>query len=548
MRGLRRWLGAWLRLRWRLLRNTLRGGLERGGMDLFTRSAEIVAPLLVASFGGLGAICLGLLAFVWGWALGAGGEAHPSALAAFRILAAASLLVALFTPNWGAGAWGRGATERLLLLPVPRRYLFAGEVLAALANPWVLAFVPGFLLLPLGIAITGAWPAACVIAAGGLLQLSLLGVLGVGASGALELLLRRRNLWELLVLVTLILSVLAGALLALIPEHDLAGPRLRGLPRATFWLPSEALSLSLGWAVAGKVGAAWLGLLPLGGWVVLLGFVARLLWDRALEGPQGGAGSAGAASPLPTLPGVGASGAVAALHLRQISRTVRGRVALLFPSLTLLTVLLSLGSTGRFAALPPALPDLGPLVFLAGIALSALMLSAIAQNQLASDGGGLALLLLQPLSMREILRGKAVAHGMLVGVSALLCLAVVPWILRDGHPLQWMAAAVGALGSLAVHVPLSAVLSSVFPRSADLSRLGRAGNAHPASELLAALVGPALFLPAAGCVLLGGGNPWIGLGAAVSWAGIGSAAAWLLFQPAVELAKTRMEAIFLASF
>ena len=136
---------------------------------------------------------------------------------------------------------------------------------------------------------------------------------------------------------------------------------------------------------------------------------------------------------------------------------------------------------------------MGPLLLWFGCLLSVLMLSAIVQNQFASDGAGLTLLFLLPLTMQEITRGKVLAHTILVAAAALPCLLLAIFFSPHGSLWLWLAALAAFAGSFCFSLPLGVALSALFPSHSNLSKLGREGNAHPAADLIAAALVSTFF-------------------------------------------------------
>ena len=241
---------------------------------------------------------------------------------------------------------------RLLLLPIPRSTLYAAQSSSAFGDIWVLVMLPIVLCIPVGLAAGGAFAAAALsLAAGVLLVLIVVGLSSLSTS-VLHLLVRNRRRGELLALLFILIlpaiSMLPGLLNANrhLRQHDGVTPPVETkLPRwavtaggrAFALYPTELYVRSTRSAALGDraPAAAALGALAVSG--LILHAWACSCSAKVLESP----GSTGARRAVTTraawgrtLPGLspGAS-AVALAHLRLALRTPRGRSILLSPIL-----------------------------------------------------------------------------------------------------------------------------------------------------------------------------------------------------------------------
>ena len=220
--------------------------------------------------------------------------------------------------------------------------------------------------------------------------------------------------------------------------------------------------------------------------------------------------------------------AVARATIRTCTRTVRGRMALLTGPLV--TVIVALALARVRGGVPGGLGE-GPSAAGLGGLLAILSLQPLMFNVFAIDGPGLTLQLLAPIDDRKLVRGKILGLDLLavMGIAVSTAAAAVIW--PTGALALWAGALIASLSVLMLVGPAAAVLSAIFPRVADLSRLGRGGNPHNAASLLGTLLTFALASPPAailiGCRLLGkseaaalagvtGWALWCGVGA---WAG-----------------------------
>jgi ABC-type Na+ efflux pump permease subunit len=178
------------------------------------------------------------------------------------------------------------------------------------------------------------------------------------------------------------------------------------------------------------------------------------------------------------------------------------------------------------------------------VGFTLLALQQVNLNQFGLDRAGLTLQLLAPVSDRDLVLGKAAGGALLAASSALLCIVPAALIAPGGSPWLWLAvAACGAWGYLML-APLAAILSALFPKRADLSKLGRAGNPHAAAEILGFLFLAVLPIPPAatmGLALVLTESPALAFAIAAGWAVVAALLSLPLFRLAVRLVAARRE-------
>ena len=551
---------AWLQ--WRLAVNGLRGGRRRDTLERASRWLDVLTPVAMAVLGIPLVLLLIVLGAVGGFALARGASGSGTVEAVVSLVLLLPLALVTVRPIFRAG---RGYLERsdlVRLLPIPRSLLFNLEFVRAAADPAVLVFAPAMVAVPCGALAGGAGSLAAAALLAGIAFLVVLVALGGLVVVAAQLLLRDRRRAEAAALV-LAVGVMALNFLPQIvarerparrtPAAPSAGPP-RGapgqgpdrvvLPAALRVLPSSVYATALGRAASGEwlASAGGLGVLVL----VAAGCygVAGPLQRRLLETPARSSARARAVRQATwTLPFVSqTTAAVAAVQVRTILRTVRGRWGLIAPPLFGVFFAFAFSrASGRHS------PDFfgSPLVvtiFVVFIALQSL--AALSANQFASDGRGLPMLFLQPLAVRTLVRGKALGIGILqVGCMVLGLLPVVV-LERPAQPSVSLAVFLGGLAAMMVLAPVAAALSAVFPKRVDLSRWGRSSNPHATSGLVSFLASGLGAGPPAGAVLLASGvlhRPWLAPLMMVGWLAIAGAVAWLMLPVAERILVKRRE-------
>ncbi|HET9766572.1 MAG TPA: hypothetical protein VFS60_06980 [Thermoanaerobaculia bacterium] len=531
-------LAAWSWLRWRALINALTGKRRSGGRKISAWLGLVLT--IVLGLVGLGwAVGLSIGAWFAGRSIAAGDAGGPGMIGIRVGVGILSLLLAIFAVLSG----GRSATHdwtRLLLLPIARRELHALELLAGLLDPWLLVMVPPLLVMAIALAPRGG-TAAVVAAVGGALLFVVLGALATLLSLLVQLLLRDRRRAEVVVLVALLFTMTLGWAPGLFmrierpdqrarreaaapqqpsrPAQPSAPPQPSASPASPSadsalaeprsrrhrhrddrhsvmggrWfqpLPSEVYARSLFLAAGGSPARAALPLATLAFEAVLFYSISALAWRRLVESPAvGSRRRRGLALPrlaAPSSPAGHPAVAVARAQVATTLRTVQGRVALVSPLLIAAATSLTHGfrAGGPFAAIAPLF---GATAALALGPLSVMVYQNALLNQFGVDGAGFSLQVLSPLSERALVAGRALGGGALMLLALMPAMAVAA-LLHPGTPLLlWPATLLGGTAAYLLFAPAALWLSLLFPKAADLSKLGSKGKPHGAAALCGVL-------------------------------------------------------------
>ena len=508
-------LRAFVWLRWRMLLNSLENTGARDRLERFSLAIERLGPIMAAVFLIPSMLGLAIVASAAGYSLGRGDQ-HSLLFEALRYLLLfipiASIVGPLFLP-----AADRTNPVRLLLLPIPRRTLYAAQAATALGDVWTVIVLPIALFVPFGLALAGALDSAVVVLAGGAVFLAVVIGLSALATSVLHLIARDRRRGELLALLFILIIPAVSMLPGLLHGRHSRGAQRRGsateevhLPvwvaaaaeRAFAVYPSELYVRSARAMPAREVqtAATRLGLLA----IIAVGVHAAgmFVFGRILDSP----GATGARRSVTarkawgmTIPGLtpGAS-AVALAQLRLALRTPRGRSILLSP-LVMMAVfaVVVLRRSGGFDLGPVSLNGgLGFASFTSFICLVATL--PIVVNQFAVDKAGMTLALLSPLSDEEYLTGKEVGNALIAFPPAFISLVAAIGIFRSGSPALWAAVPLALIATYLLISAPAAMLSALFPRLVDLNSIGRSSNAHG----LAGLLGMLAFVVAGGSNLI----------------------------------------------
>jgi hypothetical protein len=214
----------------------------------------------------------------------------------------------------------------------------------------------------------------------------------------------------------------------------------------------------------------------------------------------------------------------------------------------LMLTLAFFGFSRRGAWTPPeGFPLQGGVVLaFLGAGFTLLSLQQVVLNQFALDRAGLSMQLLSPLTDRELVVGKAAGGAILGASAALLCIVPAVIVAPAGSLWLWLAVGAAAVGAYLLMAPVAAILSTLFPKRADLSKLGRAGNPHAAAEIIGFLFYLALPLPpvvATALALLLFESPRLAFLLMAGWALVCLLLAWPLFRLAIWLLGNRRENI-----
>lgn len=504
-------------MRWRVLVHALRGGSRDSG-ERISRLLHVLAPVFLVALMLPSALGLGALAFWVGQILGPGRQLPGEAITGLRFGLGALTAVVVLMPLARARAGG-GNLTRMLLLPIPRRMLHVADLAAGIADPWLLAVVPALLLFPLGFATRGPLSIALGLLLASLGLLLTLLALASAASQGVQLLLRDRRRAEALILAATVLLTTAGIVPALILDdgpddgergssasQEKTGIHLT-MPNVVPLFPSELYVRQLDRAVSERRAWGW-SLAGLFAQAAIAFGLSGSLHRRLTEQPESMSRTRRGARRrvrILRLPGLSAAAsAVALAQSRTFLRTVKGKMAVYFGPVGGLLLGLVLIYRLDLPEVPGGLVP--PFTLLAGL-LCILSLQPILLNLFATDGPGLTLQFLGPISTRELVQGKLAAAGLLACLPTLLC-GMLAWVLfRDGSFLLWIAALLSATAVYLMFSPIGAILSALLPRRANLNSLGKDGNPHGVAGLVgtlltAAVAGPPVLLALFGILVL----------------------------------------------
>lgn len=557
-----RQLRAFAWLRWRLLLNGVRGSRRRDTLEQISRVLALVAPIAIVALSLGSIIALSIGGYMVGGMLARGAEASDLAVMIVRGALAAQLLIVVFMPM-GLGTQSTSRFARLLLLPIHHRVLHFVEVLAGIADPWIFVIAPGLLMLVLGLALGGAFSAVPVMLLAGLGLLAVLLSLSAVVSFLMAWVMRdrRRAEWTTLLFVVAIsgaglLPHIVGTNISKSNREAKAEGREReglsvarieaALPAWTRVVPSEMYGQALR-AQTPATGFAWAaGLWLQAGLVYLL---SAPIHCRLLYSSEGQARRRADATlrALPKVPLMSpAASAVAAAQFRTGLKSVRGRLAVLLPGPMIGLLALVLARAPEEASWIAAIPNYGHLVFGASLIFAIYALQPFLMNQFASDRAGLTLQMLVPVSMRDLVWGKAVGiYGMFITAAALSLMVTLAGT-GGGPALLWTAVIIAGSATFFTLTPVAALMSATFPVASDLSKTGSGGNPHGA----AMFVGTFLVLLAAappGLILLIGPrfSDLATLGASLAWAALVLGVVFPLLSLASNAVTARRENIYL---
>jgi len=557
-----RFLRAWAWVGWRVRMNAIERSDRADRIQRFTRATEVVGPVMVALMLVPAALIAGGLGLAAGYGMGSGAGWGGATMHVMRFALLAALLLTIVGPIALPSGRGLASLPRLLLLPVPRHALYAGELVGSLAEPWMLmTALAGLMFVTGALASLNVAAAAAGIAAAVLLVLAFTGI-GACFGALLHLLMgnRRRGEWILvggltalsLLSMTPLLLTSSGTSDERQAREDQFESRLAAAtetPAAGYLalLPTELYVASVARAAGTVPGSAIGPLAGLAGAAGLALGAGWLMWQRAID--RGGissgrsrgrsAGAKRSAGMRSTTAGVGFT------FLQHVTRTARGR-ALVLPSVAIGLVFAGLVAFGDGIEFGGASMRDGFAVAVFGTVLALLAPLQLWMNQFAIDRAGLTMLCLQPLSGAAILRGKMAG-------AATLCaaLAALPWLagLLIGSPLPaayWAVLALGAVAAFVVLAPLAALLSTFFPRHVDLTSVGQRSNAHPVAALLGLAFVGAATAPAVAAAIVGFRimeSPSAAVGLAAAWLALAAGMHLLLMKAAVRAFDRRREAL-----
>ena len=548
-------LGAFAWLRWRMLVNSLEKTGSRDALERFSLAIEKLGPILAAILLVPSALALAALGGYAGYTLATGGPTAPLTLARYLLFAVPVLAAVgpLFLP-----AADRTNPVRLLLLPIPRATLYVAQTATALGDPWNLLMLALIIGVPIGIAAGGAYAAAAISIAAGLLLLLIVAGISALATSILHLVARDRRRGEFMALIFIVVIPVVALLPALMNEDGRRGsaPREPLLPawvgeagqQALTLYPTELFVSSTRSAVVGDASGTVSSAVSLGLVAIVLHVTGLLAFRRVLESPAGASSRRSRPTRAPwrsRLPGLteGAS-AVALAQLRLALRTPRGRSILLSPlaMFAIFGIMMFRGS-GQL--------NVGPFQFGSGLSLATfatftclLSILPMAMNQFAVDRAGLTMALLSPLKDEELLAGKAAGNFLVTLPPMLVCVLAAALVFPGGSLPLWLSLAPGLVAIYLLVAPVAAISSAVFPRAVDLNSIGRGSNAHGAAGFIGMI---AFFVAGAPPLLLvlfatrALDRPWLAPAFLLAWCVAAYVIGRLLFVPARRVFASRRE-------
>jgi hypothetical protein len=553
--------GAFVWLRWRVFINALERTTARDTLERFSVATEKLGPIITLVLLIPSAIGLFLVGITGGFGLGEPSWRIPVALVRYFLLFATVLTIfgPIVLPSRDAGN-----VVRFLLLPIPRLTLYIAQMAGAFADPWILLTTPVIVGVPIGAAI-GGHPiiAAFTLAAGLALLLLVVGLTSL-TSTVIHLLLRNRRRGDLVMLFVVLVLPLIGLLPAMLGSdrafhardrrqaHQARNDSPSLVQRAAhgaFRLSPSELHHSVGVESAVNPRAA---LLPLAGlaavafMVQLVGFVAftRMLDMPVSLGTRRGSALGGLWGRR--IPGLSASAsAVAFTQIRLAMRTPRGRSILAGPLLIFIAFSVMIYRSGGISF--PGLPiDSGLSLATFGCFVCLFSILPLAMNQFAIDKAGFTRYMLSPLTIHELLQGKAVGNALIAGGPAVCCFVVPAFVFRGGSLAMWLALLFSVIATYTLVAPAAAALSAIFPRTVDLNSIGHASNAHQGAALLGLLSFVGGAAPCAVLVIVATrlfDRPSLAPVFVLAWCAVAFVIAHLVFGPVRRLVASRCEAL-----
>jgi len=497
---------AWMR--WRVFMNSLERTGSRDTIERFSIAAEKLGPILAVVLLIPSALLLFALGVTAGFGLATGG--WSVLMGVVRGILFAVLGITLLSPLM-LPMRDSSTIVRLLLLPIPQRVLYIAQAAGAIGDPWVALSVPLLAGIPIGLAIGLQFVAAAIALLAALGFLTIVIGLTTLASALMQLLLRDRRRGDLVMLIVVLVLPMIGIIPQLILRPDrLGGRRLtreerQALPpsraelaidHAIRHVPSELYTRATNTAMVSPAYTVT-PLVELGVIALAIHGVAFVTYRRLLNMPTSmGARRAGSLGGLwdRTIPGLSeAASAVAFTQYRLALRTPRGR-AVMFTPIIIPLVLAGVayrrgGLFGTESGLPFSYFSGGIGLSLAAFGSFAAILALIplAMNQFAIDKAGFTRQMLSPVSLRELLAGKAVGNAMIALGPALFCFVVPGLIFPGGAPALWLTLPLSVASTYVLFAPAAAAWSAIFPKQVDLNSIGNSGNAHQVAGLLGLL-------------------------------------------------------------
>ena len=550
---------AFFWMRWRVLVNSLDRTGSRDTLERFSIAAGKLGPIMTMVLLIPSALAFFVLGIAAGFGTATGSMLMP--MEVLRYLTFLGIALTVLGPIVLPTRDG-GSVTRLLLLPIPRTALYMAQVAGALADPWTALMAATLVGVAIGMAVGLSAPGILVTVAAGLGFLLFLTGLASLASSVIHLLLRDRRRGDLVMLVlVLIIPIVAIAPQFFFKEPRVDGRRMtraerqaqppsqteRAVLRLLPYVPSEM------YYRAAKNGPAPANAaLPLAGLAIaalgvqLAGFAA---YRRVLDMPANqGIRRAGSFGGLwnRVIPGLSpAASAVAFAQLRLALRSPRGRATIGSPLLMPL-VLAALTYNRGGLPIPGFQGHYGLALAAMGCFAAILGMIPIAMNQFAIDKAGFSRYMLSPLSIGQLVLGKAVGNALIVAGPMIFCFVLPIVILPGGSPALWVALALAVIATFVLLAPASAALSAVFPKAVDLNSIGNGSNAHQGATLLGMLAFVVATAPAGLLAFVATRwlhRPELAALFLLAWCALAFAISYLLFIPVRRLVANRCETL-----
>jgi hypothetical protein len=485
---------ALLWLKWTLFRNAM-----RSRKAVLSRVASMLGTLAALVFALFIAVVLGIVAYKM---LSPNSAAdvmaqlppdHPLAaemrelmqsgfLVLFMVFAILYLMWATVPLSLGGGS--QFTPGRLLLYPVSLKKLFAIDFLSEFTNIASIFAIPVILSVTLGAGLALrnvllALPVALLAIACGI---SIAKWLSTSLGALMQ---KRRTRGETLLALIGVVVGLGGAFMGELAQYM---TRHAGSLRGLRWTPPGAAATALTEGLgAGGVYVYLLALLTLAGYTLTFIFITYLIARRAALG-AGGAKRASVKTRaqgkteiqtgwlLPFLsPQISA---IIEKELRYAMRNAQLRVMALMP-LVLIGVRLARGSRmgARSVARPETVASVNGftayaegLLVAGGVLYVFLILSALACNLFAYEGGGMRSYILAPIDRRKILLGKNLAITFLAFIFCAVLLTVNQLFFRDLTLQALVFAALSFLLFAACLALIGNLLSIRFPKRVQFGK------------------------------------------------------------------------------
>ncbi len=550
---------AFFWMRWRVLVNSLDRTGSRDTLERFSIAAGKLGPIMAMVLLIPSAIAFFGLGIAAGYGTATGSMSMPMEVLRYLTLLGIALTVLgpIVLPTRDGGS-----VTRLLLLPIPRTALYMAQVAGALADPWTALTAATLVGVAIGMAVGLSATGIIVTFAAGLGFLLFLTGLASLASSVIHLLLRDRRRGDLVMLVlVLIIPIVAIAPQFFFRERRIDGRRMtraerqaqppsqteRAVVRVLPYVPSEM------YYRAAKNGPAPVNAaLPLAGLAIaalgvqLAGFAA---YRRVLDMPANqGIRRAGSFGGLwnRVIPGLSpAASAVAFAQLRLALRSPRGRATIGSPLLMPL-VLAALTYNRGGLPIPGFQGHYGLALAAMGCFAAILGMIPIAMNQFAIDKAGFSRYMLSPLSIGQLVLGKAVGNALIAAGPILFCFLLPIVVVPGGSPALWIALALAVVATFVLLAPAAAALSAVFPKAVDLNSIGNGSNAHQGATLLGMLAFVAATAPSGLLAFVATGwlhRPELAALFLLAWCALAFAISYLLFIPVRRLVASRCETL-----